>query len=98
MTQTLFYAAGAAVFQFVLQLLFCFGAKRRRLRLLPVWLLCAAVLAVTAYWLTGSAADSAVLTLRQAQCLVFGLLCLAGAAGDGLAWGVWWAGRWHTGR
>ena len=98
MQQTILYVLIAAVVFFAAQLLFCFGAKRRRFRLVPVWVLLAFGLAVLVYWLLGlgSYQLGSIISLREAHCLFGCLLTLGAAAGDILAWLAWRSTGWRT--
>jgi len=98
MPAMLIWSAVTAIFYFVLQLLFCFGAKRKRGRMVPVWLLCGLALAVLVYWLAGLGGYDLgnIISAREAQSLFGAVLCLAAAVGDVLAWVVYRSSRWHT--
>lgn len=87
----------AAVF-FIMQLLFCSGARRKRIKMTPVWILLAAGLAIFLYWVTGlSSYDlGSVITMREARCLAFSVFLLGGAIGDALAWLAFRATFWRT--
>ena len=87
----------AAVF-FIMQLLFCSGARRKRVKMTPIWILLAAGLAVSLDGLTGLGSYDlgSVITMREAQCLAFSVFILGGAIGDALAWLAFRSTYWRT--
>ncbi len=98
MPRVLIVALICAAACFVMQMLFCFGARRRRWRMAPIWFLCAAWLAVLVYWLTGLGGYDygSIISAREVKSLVFAVSLLGAAAGDGLAWLVWRSSHWRT--
>ena len=98
MPATLIWLVATTIFYFVLQLLFCFGAKRKRGRRVPVWLLCILAVTVLVFWLAGLGGYDwgNILSIREAQSLFGAILWLAALVGDILAWAVYRSTRWHT--
>ena len=98
MPAMLIWLAAAMDFYFVLQLLFCLGAKRKKGRRVPIWVLCALALAVLVFWLAGLGGYNFgdIISAREAQSLFGAVLWLSALVGDLLAWLVYRATRWHT--
>ena len=94
----LIWSAAAMIFYFVLQFLFCLGAKRKKGRRVPIWVLCVLALAVLVFWLAGLGGYNFgdIISAREAQSLFGAVLWLSALVGDLLAWLVYRATRWHT--